>query len=63
MITLTDEWIECFDKDKANGKIGSSIFWRLVAEVELPMGVDEKDPRVVEAIEHIKSVIHGHAQG
>lgn len=54
-MTLTDDWIETYEADKASGKLGRSIFWKLAVD-ELPNGVDPNDPRVVAAIEHLRTI-------
>lgn len=57
MKTLTDEWIECFNNDRSEGKrLADSIFWRLAVHT-LPEGVDAADQRVIDAIQEIKKSI------
>jgi hypothetical protein len=57
MDELTQEWLQLFNDDKAKGLLGKSIFWRLAAHVELPMGVDPNHPEVISAIEEIKNIL------
>jgi hypothetical protein len=53
-MTLTDEWLEVYnDSVKKNEDFKKSIWWRLAVDV-LPEGVDDTDPRVIEAIKDIK---------
>jgi len=53
-MTLTDEWIEVYDKAVAKGEdFKESIWWRLSVDV-LPLGIDPEDSRVVAAIKDIK---------
>lgn len=52
--TLTDEWIECFEEAKTAGNL-SSIFFRLALHT-LPEGVDDDDPRVVDAIKELRQL-------
>jgi hypothetical protein len=54
-MTLTDEWLEVYnDSVKNNEDFKQSIWWRLAVDV-LPEGVDDTDPRVIEAIKDIKA--------
>jgi hypothetical protein len=55
MDSLTQEWLECYRDDKANGENPADhIFWRLALDV-LPEGVNPNDPQVIAAIAEIRT--------
>lgn len=51
-MTLTDEWIECFQEAKDADQLRTPFF-RLAVLIGLPMGVDEDDERVRAALRDI----------
>lgn len=53
---LTQEWIDLFEKDKANNGLRGSLYYMMAAGGAIPIGVNKNDSRVIEAIEHLRSI-------
>lgn len=52
---ITEEWLDCYQKQVDEKEdLSKSIFWRLAVKAGPPLGVDENDPRVIEALKHIR---------
>jgi hypothetical protein len=57
-MTLTEEWLECFQESKAKGEdLRQSAFWRLAVLAGPPLGINEDDFRVQKVLREIQAAL------